>query len=175
MIKTHKFDLNNKKVVLDINSGSVHLVDDIIWDIVDLYEENTSQYLVDSLSSKYPESDIREAISEIDTLVENGLLYSESPDIGDIEYNSEGIVKALCLHVAHDCNLRCNYCFASQGDFNGEKLLMPASVGKKALDFLVRNSGKRRNLEVDFFGGEPLMNMEVVKEIVEYGEKLKRT
>lgn len=174
MVKTHKFELNNKKIVLDINSGSVHVVDDIIWDIVDIYEENSRESVVASLESKYSKSHIEEAISEIDTLVENGLLYSEEPDVSNIEYNKEGIVKALCLHVAHDCNLKCNYCFASQGDFDGEKLLMSSAVGKKALDFLVEKSGNRRNLEVDFFGGEPLMNMDVVKELVEYGEELEK-
>lgn len=174
MIKTHKFELNGKKIVLDINSGSVHVVDDIIWDLVDLFEKNDIENIASSLKPKYSDEDIEGAAAEIEILKENGLLFSEAPDFGNIEYNKEGVVKAICLHVAHDCNLRCNYCFASQGDFNGEKLLMPLEVGKKALDFLVANSGNRRNLEVDFFGGEPLMNFEVVKELVSYGEELEK-
>lgn len=175
MVKTHKFELNGKKIVLDINSGSVHVVDDIIWDIVDLFEESDIENIANSLKPKYSEEEIEDAMSEINVLKENGLLFSDEPDFGNIEYNKQGIVKALCLHVAHDCNLRCNYCFASQGDFNGEKLIMPFEVGKKALDFLVANSGNRRNLEVDFFGGEPLMNFEVVKQLVSYGEELEKT
>lgn len=174
MVKTHKFDLNNKKIVLDINSGSVHVVDDIIYDMIDLYEKNNLDNIIDELKEKYNESDIEEAYSELETLKENGLLFSDAIDTTNFKYNEEGVVKALCLHIAHDCNLRCNYCFASQGDFNGERLYMPLEVGKKALDFLVEKSGNRRNLEVDFFGGEPLMNFDVVKELVSYGRSIEK-
>lgn len=174
MVKTHKFDLNNKKIVLDINSGSVHVVDDIIYDMVDLYEKKNQAEIVNELKQKYDESDIKEAYSELEILKENDLLFSESVDTTNFKYNEEGIVKALCLHIAHDCNLRCNYCFASQGDFNGERLYMPLEVGKKALDFLVEKSGNRRNLEVDLFGGEPLMNFDVVKELVSYGRSIEK-
>lgn len=172
MIKIHKFELNNKKIVLDINSGSVHVVDELIWDIVDLYEKNELVDIIKQLEHKYEEDQIKEACDEVKILVENDLLFSEPANIGEINYNKENIVKALCLHVAHDCNLKCSYCFASQGDFNGERLHMPLSVGKKALEFLVENSGNRRNLEVDFFGGEPLMNFDVVKDLVSYGREL---
>lgn len=172
MVKTHKFDLNDKKIVLDINSGSVHVVDDIIYDMVDLYENKTLEQVVDKLKVKYDEDQIKEAYSEMDALKENDLLFSPAVDTTDFKYNEEGVVKALCLHVAHDCNLRCNYCFASQGDFNGERVRMPLEVGKKALDLLVEKSGNRRNLEVDFFGGEPLMNFEVVKDLVAYGRSI---
>lgn len=172
MVKTHKFELNDKKIVLDINSGSVHVVDGLIYDMIDLYESENAEKIVDSLKGKYSEEDIKEAYGEIGALKENGLLFSEPVDTTNFKYNEEGVVKALCLHIAHDCNLRCNYCFASQGDFNGERLYMDLETGKKAFDFLVANSGKRRNLEVDFFGGEPLMNFEVVKDLVAYGRSL---
>lgn len=174
MIKTHKFELNNKKIVLDINSGSVHVVDGLIYDMIDLYETKDVEEIVAELKDKYSEEDIKEAYGEIGSLRENDLLFSEPADTTDFKYNEEGVVKALCLHVAHDCNLRCNYCFASQGDFNGERLYMDLETGKQALDFLVASSGKRRNLEVDFFGGEPLMNFEVVKDLVAYGRSLEK-
>lgn len=174
MIKTHKFDLNDKKIVLDINSGSVHVVDDLIYNMIDLYESKELEEIVTELKNKFEEQDIKDAYSEIDTLKENDLLFSEPADTSNFKYNEEGVVKALCLHVAHDCNLRCNYCFASQGDFNGERLYMPLEVGKKALDFLIEKSGNRRNLEVDFFGGEPLMNFDVVKELVSYGRSIEK-
>ncbi|WP_352419909.1 thioether cross-link-forming SCIFF peptide maturase [Proteiniborus sp.] len=171
----HKFELNNKKLILDINSGSVHVVDDIVWDIIDFYEKSSNKCeIVSALNHKYDEEAISDALKEIQELIENGLLFSKELSIDNIEYNKENIVKALCLHVAHDCNLRCKYCFASQGDFHGERLIMPFEIGKKALDFLVRSSGNRRNLEVDFFGGEPLMNFNVVKQLVSYGRELEK-
>ena len=172
MVKTHKFDLNDKKIVLDINSGSVHVVDDLIYDMVDLYESKSLEEIVDKLKGEYDEEQIKEAHSEMGTLKSNDLLFSPPVDTSNFKYNEEGVVKALCLHVAHDCNLRCNYCFASQGDFHGERVRMPLEVGKKALDFLVEKSGNRRNLEVDFFGGEPLMNFDVVKDLVAYGRSI---
>ncbi|EOD00666.1 thioether cross-link-forming SCIFF peptide maturase [Caldisalinibacter kiritimatiensis] len=172
--KIHRFEMNNKKIVLDINSGSVHVVDDLVWDIVSLYEDNDIESVIDKLKDKYNEDDIKEAYSEIKILEENELLFSEDKYPKDFEYNSQNVIKAMCLHVAHDCNLKCEYCFASQGDFQGERLLMPLEVGKKALEFLVENSGNRRNLEVDFFGGEPLMNFDVVKELVYYGRELEK-
>lgn len=170
----HKFELNNKKVILDVNSGSVHVVDDLVWDILEIYPERDKNETITILNSKYDKKLITEALKEIDTLIENGLLLSEEVKLGTIDYNNENIIKALCLHVAHDCNLRCKYCFASQGDFQGDRLIMPLDVGKKALDLLVKNSGNRRNLEVDFFGGEPLMNFDVVKELVKYGRELEK-
>jgi uncharacterized protein len=170
--RIHKYILNNKNIVLDINSGAVHLVDDVVYHILDSYEENTLEEIIDLLKDKYEKNDIIEAYEEIKLLEEEGVLYSEEPNISNLNYNEENIVKALCLHVAHDCNLRCSYCFASQGDFKGDRSLMSLDVGKRALEFLVENSGNRRNLEVDFFGGEPLMNFDVVKELVKYGRGL---
>ncbi len=174
MVKTHKFHLNDRFIVLDINSGAVHVVDEIVYDLIDIYENGSFEEAKKELSDKYSEEALKEAWAEIGQLEDNGLLYSEPADLGEIKYNEDNIVKALCLHVAHDCNLKCNYCFASQGDFDGEKLLMPLEVGKKALKFLAENSGNRRNLEVDFFGGEPLMNFGVVKDLVAYGEELEK-
>ncbi len=174
MVKTHKFYLNDKHIVLDINSGAVHLVDELAYDLVDVFEEKSLDEVKAEFKDRYEDSHIEEAWKEIGQLKENGLLFSEPADVGEIVYNEDNIVKALCLHVAHDCNLKCNYCFASQGDFDGEKLLMKPEIGKKALKFLVENSGNRKNLEVDFFGGEPLMNFEVVKELVAYGEELEK-
>jgi uncharacterized protein len=123
---------------------------------------------------KYEEQKIREAYQEIVYLEENGMLYSDADDISNLKYNEENIVKAMCLHVAHDCNLKCEYCFASQGNFKGERSMMNLETGKKALLYLAQNSGNRRNLEVDFFGGEPLMNFQTVKDLVEYGRSIEK-
>lgn len=172
--KIHKFSLNDRNIVLDINSGAVHVVDDIVYDMLDFYEKYTKEEILDKLSSKYSKKDLDEAYEEIIELKREGMLFSDEIDMGNIKYNEQNVVKALCLHVAHDCNLRCKYCFASQGDFKGERLLMPLEVGKKALEFISTNSGKRKNLEVDFFGGEPLMNFDVVKELVSYGRTLEK-
>lgn len=172
--KIHKFYLNNKYIVLDINSGAVHLVDKIAYDVLDYYESKDLKEILSILSNEYSQKEIEEAYEEINKIKEEGLLFSEAINIDNFTYNSQNVVKALCLHVAHDCNLRCKYCFASQGDFKGERLMMPLEVGKKALEFIVNSSGNRRNLEVDFFGGEPLMNFELVKELVSYGRKLEK-
>ena len=172
--KIHKFNLNNKNIVLDINSGAVHIVDDIVYEIIDYYEDTSLENTVELFKGRYSEDDIYEAYKEIQLLEKKELLFTESMDLSNINYNSQNVIKAMCLHVAHDCNLRCKYCFASQGDFKGKRLLMPLEVGKKALDFIVTHSGNRRNLEVDFFGGEPLMNFEVVKELVKYGRQIEK-
>lgn len=174
MSKIHSFQLNNKYIVMDINSGSVHVVDKLVWNIVNLYETTSKEEIISELTEEYSVKNVEEALEEIQILIDNGLLFSEDIYIDDIDYNKQNIVKALCLHVAHDCNLRCKYCFASQGDFEGERLLMSLDVGKKALDFIVENSGNRVNLEVDFFGGEPLMNFDVVKKLVMYGRELEK-
>ncbi|RVU55275.1 thioether cross-link-forming SCIFF peptide maturase [Anaerosphaera multitolerans] len=171
MSEIHKFYLNGKYIVLDIASGSVHVVDEIIYDLVDDYLNFTREEIIRKYSSKYNKDIIEEALSEIEELKDEGMLYTKDERLLKPSYNPENIIKAMCLHVAHDCNLRCRYCFASQGDFKGQRLLMDEEVGKKALDFLLQNSGNRRNLEVDFFGGEPLMNFELVKKLVEYGRE----
>jgi uncharacterized protein len=172
--RIHKFYLNDRYIVLDVYSGAVHVVDRIVYDILDYYKDYSLEEIVEKLEEKYEVSQIKEAYDEISTLEREGLLYSEDIDTKNIRYNSDNVIKAMCLHVAHDCNLRCKYCFASQGDFKGERSLMSLEVGKRALEFLCENSGKRRNLEVDFFGGEPLMNFDLVKELVNYGREIEK-
>ena len=169
----HKFKQGDLYFVLDVNSGAVHVIDEIVFDALDYYPKNNTITVIRHLKDKYPEAAIKETLEEIDYLIENDMLMTDDTYVNSVEFNNRApIVKALCLHVAHDCNIRCAYCFASQGDFKGDRSLMSFEVGKKALDMLVANSGNRRNLEVDFFGGEPLMNFEVVKQLVEYGRSI---
>jgi len=169
----HQYKNNGYNIVLDVNSGSVHVVDDVVYDVIPLLEEYTREQITERLrtESGYSEDLIAEAIEEVSQLKEQELLYTEDiyqNYIADFK-KRKTVVKALCLHIAHDCNLACKYCFAEEGEYHGRKALMSFEAGKKALDFLIRNSGNRRNLEVDFFGGEPLMNWEVVKDLVGYG------
>lgn len=167
----HQYKNNGYNIVLDVNSGSVHVVDDVVYDVIPLFEQKSRAEVENLLKEKYSEEEIREAVSEVEELKKEGLLYTEDEYkeyIMDFK-KRKTVVKALCLHIAHDCNLACKYCFAEEGEYHGRRALMSLEVGKKALDFLIANSGNRRNLEVDFFGGEPLMNWEVVKELVRYG------
>ncbi|MBQ9927985.1 MAG: thioether cross-link-forming SCIFF peptide maturase [Lachnospiraceae bacterium] len=179
----HQYKNNGFNIVLDVNSGSVHVVDDLVYDVIPVVEEGLAGNLsekelqdkaVTELAGNYAKEEIGEAVSEVLELKEAGMLYTE-----DIYQNyiidfkkRQTVVKALCLHIAHDCNLACKYCFAEEGEYHGRRALMSFEVGKKALDFLVANSGNRVNLEVDFFGGEPLMNWQVVKDLVAYGRSL---
>jgi len=163
----HKFYLNGLYIVLDVNSGTVLTVDEMTYEVLDDYKEMCRDQIVEKLKRKYPEEELLEVILELEMLEEQKMIFTKNDYDPDV-YKNHDLVKALCLHVAHDCNLKCNYCFASQGDFNGEKLLMPLEVGKKAIDFIIEQSKDRQNLEVDFFGGEPLMNFDVVKELVDY-------
>ena len=169
----HKFSMNGINVLMDIYSGAVHAVDDVAYDIADLYPEMNAGELAEKFADKYSREQIDEAVEELKELKDAGMLYTEDEYEGVLEQvkNRAPVVKALCLHVAHDCNLKCRYCFAEEGEYHGKRSLMSAEVGKKAIDFIIANSGKRRNLEVDFFGGEPLMNFDVVKERVEYGRE----
>ena len=169
----HKFSMNGINVLMDIYSGAVHAVDDVAYDIADLYPEMNADELAEKFADKYSREQIDEAVEELKELKDAGMLYTEDEYEGVLEQvkNRAPVVKALCLHVAHDCNLKCRYCFAEEGEYHGKRSLMSAEVGKKAIDFIIANSGKRRNLEVDFFGGEPLMNFDFVKEIVEYGRE----
>ena len=172
----HKFSMNGYNIVLDVDGGSVHILDDVAYELVDLYEENTKQEIISKLENKFTAEQIAEAYDEITSLKEEGLLFTtDTYEFNPNFVNRKKVVKALCLHVSHDCNLRCKYCFASQGDFGGAKEIMNFEVGKAAIDYLIANSGNRRNLEIDFFGGEPLMNFEVVKQLVEYGRKVEKT
>lgn len=168
----HKFKAKDINILLDVNSGGVHVIDDITYELLDYVKpplcEECPEEITDKLSSMYSTWDIKEAYSEIVSLYKDKLIFSE--DIyGDYANTAvESPIKALCLHIAHDCNLRCKYCFASTGDFGTGRKLMSFETGKAAVDFLIEKSVGRENLEVDFFGGEPLMNFEVVKEIVMY-------
>ena len=160
---------------MDVNSGAVHIVDDVTYDVIALYEELGADEIIARLHSTYNEMEITEAIEEVNQLKEDGQLFTQDiyqPFVEKFKETRQTVVKALCLHIAHDCNLACKYCFAEEGEYHGRRELMSFEVGKKALDFLVANSGNRVNLEVDFFGGEPLMNWDVVKQLVEYGRSL---
>ena len=166
----HQYKNNGYNIVLDVCSGSVHVVDDMVYDVITLYEQFNRDEIVKKLP-QYPENEIKEACEEIEALKEAGQLFTEDVyEDAIIDFKKrKTVVKALCLHIAHDCNLACKYCFAEEGEYHGGRSLMSFEVGKKALDFLIANSGSRVNLEVDFFGGEPLMNFQVVKDLVSYG------
>lgn len=164
----HKFYLNDQYIILDIGSGSVHVVDKMIYDTIEDMASLDKLEFLDKYTD-YPRENLSQAYDEIHYLIEKGLLFTQEQEVDLSQFNPENHIKALCLHVAHDCNLRCQYCFASQGDFKGERSLMSFETGKAAFDFLLENSGDRYNLEVDFFGGEPLMNFELVKQLVHYG------
>ena len=171
----HAYKNNGYNIVLDENSGSVHVVDEMVYDIMHAIEEKpgiSNDEIAGSLKDKYPQEELEEAFSEIAELKEQGLLFSEDPYekiIDAFTSKRTTVVKALCLHVAHACNLSCRYCFAGEGEYHGERGLMSYETGKQALDFLIANSGSRVNLEVDFFGGEPLLNWKTVKDLVAYG------
>ncbi len=170
----HCYKLGGLHIVLDICSGSVHVVDEVAFDMIQMYEDHTQEQISECLLAKYPQvtqDEIQEGFAQIQQLQQAGKLFTPdtfAPMAGKLKEKTSGVVKALCIHIAHSCNLNCAYCFASQGKYQGERALMSLEVGKRALDFLIENSGNRRNLEVDFFGGEPLMNFDVVKEMVAY-------
>ena len=170
----HRYQLGGLNIVLDIFSGSVHVVDEVAYDMIGLYEELEREELLNTLTERYPRTsreELEEGYEQIGQLKAAGKLFTPdtfAPMAGQLKEKTSGVVKALCLHVAHSCNLNCSYCFASQGRYQGKSALMSFEVGKQALDFLMENSHGRRNLEVDFFGGEPLMNFDVVKQLVAY-------
>lgn len=174
----HKYKLFDMNIVLDIYSGAVHVVDDCMYDMLDyllepfIPESKCPELIIDELSKKYDINEIYESYEEICELHKNGQLFTD--DVYE-EYannwNKQSVVKALCMHIAHDCNLRCKYCFAGTGEYHGARGMMSAETGKKAIDFVIANSGNRKNIEIDYFGGEPLMNFEVVKEITEYAKE----
>ncbi len=176
----HQYKFGGYNIVLDICSGSVHAVDDMAYDMIADYQNTDKQLLIEKTALKYPDeplSDIEECYEQITELKNAGKLFTEDtfkPMAGVLKAKTSGVIKALCLHIAHTCNLNCSYCFASQGKYHGERALMSYEVGKRALDFLVENSGSRHNLEVDFFGGEPLMNFDVVKKLVEYARSIEK-
>ena len=175
----HQYKLNGYDIVLDTASGSVHLVDDVAYDIIEMYKSRSADEICAAVCEKYPDvtrSDVLECLDDVAELEREHKLFTPD-DYEQLAADYKGsshVIKALCLHVAHTCNLNCSYCFASQGKYHGERAIMSFDVGKRALDFLVENSGDRRNLEVDFFGGEPLMNWQVVKDLVAYARSIEK-
>ena len=176
----HAYKLFGTNIVVDVLSSSVHVVDDLAYDVISDYGKQSKEAITAKMLEKYPEvtiEDVGDCFSDIEELIAGGRLFTEDdykPLAGELKKRSAGIVKALCLHVAHTCNLNCSYCFASQGKYHGERALMSFEVGKAALDFLIAHSGTRKNLEVDFFGGEPLMNFKVVKDLVAYARSIEK-
>ena len=179
----HCYQLGGLNIVLDVCSGSVHVVDEVAYDMIGMYESHSREEIVSAMLEKYPDradvtrDEILSGCDQIEELKSAGKLFTPdtfAPVAGDLKRKTAGVVKALCLHIAHSCNLNCSYCFASQGKYHGERALMSFEVGKQALDFLVENSAGRRNLEVDFFGGEPLMNFDVVKQLVAYARSIEK-
>ncbi len=179
----HQYKLGGYCVVLDSYSGSVHVVDEVAYDIIALFETRSREEILREMTEKYADhpdispQDIEECYEQIQELKNEGKLFAPDtfePLAGTLKEKNAGIIKALCLHVAHTCNLNCSYCFASQGKYHGDRAVMSFEVGKRALDFLIEHSGRRRNLEVDFFGGEPLMNFEVVKQLVAYARSIEK-
>ena len=173
----HAYKLGGYNIVLDICSGAIHVVDDLAFLVIENYEKLSKDQvfsLVKQNFSDLTEQDFEECYNDVTELKNNGELFTEDtfkPMANKLKQKTSGVVKALCLHIAHTCNLNCSYCFASQGKYHGERALMSFEVGKRALDFLIENSGTRTNLEVDFFGGEPLMNFQVVKDLVKYARE----
>lgn len=176
----HCYKLGGLPIVLDTYSGSVHVVDEVAYDIIERYETEDRESILAAMLEKYGDredvtrEELEECFDQIEQLKEAGKLFAPdtfSSKAGDLKKKTSGVVKALCLHVAHTCNLNCSYCFASQGKYHGDRAIMSLEVGKRALDFLIEHSGTRTNLEVDFFGGEPLMNFDVVKELVAYARE----
>ena len=176
----HQYKLNGYNIVLDICSGGVHVVDDITYDIIEIFEKQTQGQVISTICDKYKDvarEEIEECYAQVNELKESGALFTPDtfePMADKLKAKTAGVIKALCLHVAHTCNLNCSYCFASQGKYHGERAVMSLEVGKRALDFLVENSGSRHNLEVDFFGGEPLMNFQMIKDLVAYAREIEK-
>lgn len=175
----HCYKNNGYNIVLDSNSGSVHAVDEVAFEVIDKYESRSKEEIILELCDKYPEitaDDIEEIFQDIEELKKEGKLFSEDK-FKDLQIDIKARptqLKALCLHIAHDCNMCCRYCFAGEGEYSGDRSLMSFEVGKRALDFLIEQSGSRKNLEVDFFGGEPLLNFDVVKQLVAYARSIEK-
>ena len=179
----HRFEFLGNYIVLDVNSGAVHVVDQLVYDLLAVFNGNNAAEAEKTFANKYTQVEIAEGLAEIQELIAEELLFTPlSPDVKDV-FTEQPIVKSLCLHIAHDCNLRCRYCFASMGDFGGNRSLMSKEVGEKAVDFAIAGSQNRTNLDIDFFGGEPLVNPLVVKHLIKYvrqreetsGKKIKLT
>jgi len=171
----HQYKSNGYNIVLDVNSGAIHIVEEVAYDVIPMMEEKLAENIIlAKLGGKYKAEEIKEAIEDCKELAAAGALFTEDvyeTAITDFKKRAT-VVKAMCLHIAHDCNLACKYCFAEEGEYHGRRALMSFDVGKRAIDYLVANSGKRKNLEIDFFGGEPLMNWQGVKDLVAYARGL---
>lgn len=178
----HQYKLNGYNIVLDVFSGSVHCVDDLAYDVIEMYENSDKDNIIKAMLEKYKDNpeitaeEISDCYDDVTELKDNGKLFTADKyeDLAFDFKKRNTVIKALCLHIAHTCNLNCEYCFASQGKYHGDRALMSFEVGKRAIDFLIENSGSRVNLEVDFFGGEPLMNFDVVKQIVAYARSIEK-
>ncbi len=179
----HRYQQHGYNIVLDVCSGSVHVVDEVAYEIIGLFEDHSREEILATMAEKFAgraditADDLAECYAQVESLKNNGKLFAPDtfePMAGHLKNKTSGVVKALCFHIAHTCNLNCSYCFASQGKYHGERAIMSLEVGKQAIDFLIEKSGTRRNLEVDFFGGEPLMNFDVVKEIVAYARSIEQ-
>ena len=178
----HQYKLNGYNIVIDVASGAVHSVDEVAYDAIAMFEDKTREEITAALLEKYKDEpdvtaeEISDLLDAIQSLKDNGKLFTKDTYEG-VTFNMknrEPVIKALCLHVSHACNLNCEYCFAAQGKYHGQSSLMSFEVGRRALDFLIENSGSRRNLEVDFFGGEPLLNFDVVKQLVAYARSVEK-
>jgi len=179
----HQYKLNGYNIVLDVCSGSVHVVDEVAYEMIAVFESKSKDEIIRLMNEKFGDreditsADIEECYAQVAELKNKGKLFTPdtfAPMATQLKEKTSGVVKALCMHIAHTCNLNCSYCFASQGKYHGDRAVMSYEVGKRALDFLVENSGTRRNLEVDFFGGEPLMNFQVVKDLVAYARSIEK-
>ena len=168
----HKFKMKDKYFCLDVNSGIIHVIDEFTDKVLDIYDGTNREAVHQAFDGVESPEEINELLDELDSLIKDEMLYAPMSEDFKLVAAEKPIVKALCLNIAHDCNLACRYCFASQGDYGGVKReLMSFDVAKRAVDFLISMSGPRQHLEIDFFGGEPLMNWEVVKQPYEYAEK----
>ena len=172
----HKFQFEDNNILMDVHSGAIHIIDDIAYEIVEDVIALPKAEVLAKYEGKYAKEELEEAVEELLTLKAEGMLDTEDTykDLVPAFLNREPVVKALCLHVAHDCNLKCKYCFAGEGEYHGDRGMMTLEVGKAAIDFLAKNSAHRKNIEVDFFGGEPLMNFEVVKGVVDYARSVEK-
>ena len=168
--KIHKFEQGGHYILLDINSGAVHVIDKMIYDMMDTFDGANDEAVVAALKDAYPEADLREALGELHELMEMGELFAPDIDVPPT-FKQKGLIKSICLMVAQDCNLRCKYCFGDGGSYGQERAVMTPEVGKRAIDFLIESCGPRKHCEVDFFGGEPLMNMKTVKAVTEYARQ----
>lgn len=176
MADIHKFSQGGIFYIIDVNSGGVHIVDKLVYDILDEDGLKTENEIIDKFKDRYSKEDIQECYAEITELINEGLLYSKDLYVNVVNkaVGTDSYIKALCLNIAHDCNLRCKYCFADEGEYRGKREIMSPDVAKKAIDFVIKHSGPRRNIEVDLFGGEPLMAFETVKQVVEYAKEVQK-